>query len=67
MAHDNSTDPLAVAEATKPAALTDHNLVPDAAIAPGVLYEKRPAKRADGSVAEGLTNAWVILDNPKQL
>jgi 6-oxo-cyclohex-1-ene-carbonyl-CoA hydrolase len=67
MAHDNSTDPLAVAAATKPAVLTDHNLVPDAAIAPGVLYEKRPAKRADGSVAEGLFNAWVILDNQKQL
>ncbi|HET9752040.1 MAG TPA: 6-oxocyclohex-1-ene-1-carbonyl-CoA hydratase, partial [Myxococcales bacterium] len=26
----------------------------------------RPARRPDGSVAEGLYNAWVILDNPKQ-
>ncbi len=63
----SSTDPLAVAEATKPAHLVDHNLVANATIAPGVLYEKRPAKRADGGVAEGLFNAWVVLDNPKQL
>lgn len=66
----DQTTPLstqAVAEMTKPAQLVDHNLVADAAIAPGVLYEKRPAKRADGSVAEGLFNAWVSLDNPKQL
>jgi 6-oxo-cyclohex-1-ene-carbonyl-CoA hydrolase len=63
----DSTDPLAVAKATKPSTLTDHNLVANAVIPPGVLYEKRPAKRADGSVVEGLYNAWVILDNPKQL
>ncbi len=59
--------PLAVAEATKPDTLVDHNLVPNAAIPPGVLYDRRPAKRADGSVVEGLFNAWVVLDNPKQL
>jgi 6-oxo-cyclohex-1-ene-carbonyl-CoA hydrolase len=62
-----SPSPLSVADATKPAQLVDHNLVPDAAIPPGVLYEKRPAKRADGSIVEGLFNAWIILDNPKQL
>jgi 6-oxo-cyclohex-1-ene-carbonyl-CoA hydrolase len=31
-----------------------------------VKYEKRPARRRDGSVAEGLYNAWIILNNPKQ-
>jgi len=31
-----------------------------------VLYEKRPAKRADGSVVEGLYNGWIIFNNPKQ-
>ena len=29
-------------------------------------YEIRPAKRPDGSVAEGLFNAWITLDNPSQ-
>ncbi len=46
-----------------------HDLVPDAAreaISDGVLYEKRPARRADGSVAEGLYNAWISLNNPSQ-
>jgi len=33
---------------------------------PGVRYEKRPAHRPDGSVAEGLYNAWIILDNQPQ-
>ena len=59
--------PLSVAAAQKPAKLADHNLVSEAAIAPGIIYEKRPAKRADGSAAEGLVNAWVTLDNPTQL
>jgi 6-oxo-cyclohex-1-ene-carbonyl-CoA hydrolase len=31
-----------------------------------VLYEKRPATRRDGSIAAGLYNAWIILNNPKQ-
>ncbi|MCP4316140.1 MAG: 6-oxocyclohex-1-ene-1-carbonyl-CoA hydratase [Hyphomicrobiales bacterium] len=46
-----------------------HDLVPDAAreaITGQVLYEKRPAKRPDGSVAEGLYNAWITLNNPTQ-
>ncbi len=46
-----------------------HDLVPDAAreaISEKVLYEKRPAKRADGSVAEGLFNVWITLNNPSQ-
>ncbi|KIL98591.1 Enoyl-CoA hydratase [Paramagnetospirillum magnetotacticum MS-1] len=55
----------AIVDATAPAHLNDHNLVPTQ-IVPGVLYEKRPAKRIDGSVAEGLYNAWITLDNQKQ-
>ncbi|EME71372.1 dihydroxynaphthoic acid synthase [Paramagnetospirillum caucaseum] len=55
----------AIVDRTAPAHLNDHNLVPTTVV-PGVLYEKRPAKRADGSVAEGLYNAWITLDNQKQ-
>ncbi|HER26646.1 MAG TPA: 6-oxocyclohex-1-ene-1-carbonyl-CoA hydratase, partial [Rhodospirillales bacterium] len=52
---------------TKPDTLNDHNLVAeDATVVDGILYDKRPAKRADGSVAEGLFNVWITLDNPKQ-
>jgi 6-oxo-cyclohex-1-ene-carbonyl-CoA hydrolase len=42
-----------------------HDLVDDFA-KPGVRYELRPAKRPDGSTAEGLYNAWIALDNPTQ-
>ncbi len=57
----------AVIRATKPEALVDHNLVPESeTIVPGILYEKRPARRPDGSVADGLFNAWITLDNPAQ-
>ena len=45
--------------------LVDHNLTADFA-APGVRYEKRPAKRTDGSVIDGLYNVWITLDNPSQ-
>jgi 6-oxocyclohex-1-ene-carbonyl-CoA hydrolase len=31
-----------------------------------VRYEKRPARRGDGSAAEGLYNAWIVLNNPTQ-
>jgi len=48
-----------------PAELKDHNLVAEAVV-PGVLYEKRAAQRPDGTVAEGLYNAWIRLDNLKQ-
>ncbi len=61
------TDPLAVARATRPEKLVDHNLVPGAALPAGVRLERRPALGPDGSAVEGLYNAWVILDNPKQL
>ncbi len=50
---------------TAPEHLIDHNLVAEAVV-PGVLYEKRPARTPDGSVAEGLYNAWITLDNPRQ-
>ena len=34
--------------------------------AQGVRLERRPARRPDGSVAPGLYNAWIWLDNPTQ-
>jgi len=46
-----------------------HDLMADAAreaISDQVLYEKRPARRPDGSIAEGLYNAWITLNNPNQ-
>ncbi len=46
-----------------------HDLVSEStreAISDDVLYEKRPALRPDGSVAEGLYNAWITLNNPGQ-
>ena len=52
-----------------PSQLVDHNLVDrDVEILCGgmVRYEKRPAKRRDGSTAEGLFNAWIVINNPKQ-
>ncbi len=58
-------DTASISEATRPSALKDHNLVPETVV-PGLLYEKRPAKRADGTVAEGLHNAWITFDNPTQ-
>ncbi|MHA1569989.1 MAG: 6-oxocyclohex-1-ene-1-carbonyl-CoA hydratase [Alphaproteobacteria bacterium] len=58
-----------IADRTAPEALVDHNLL-DAEIESlcdgMVRYERRPAKRRDGSVAEGLYNAWIVLNNPKQ-
>jgi len=32
----------------------------------GVRYELRPALKPDGTVAEGIHNAWIWLDNPTQ-
>ncbi len=62
-----STDQIIAASA--PAQLIDHNLIDKdvESLCEGmVLYEKRPAKRLDGSVVEGLYNAWIIYNNPKQ-
>jgi 6-oxo-cyclohex-1-ene-carbonyl-CoA hydrolase len=55
--------------ATAPARLIDHNLIDKdvESLCDGMVqYEKRPARRRDGSVAEGLYNAWIIFNNPKQ-
>jgi 6-oxo-cyclohex-1-ene-carbonyl-CoA hydrolase len=54
-----------VSKATRPSALKDHNLVAETVV-PGILYEKRQAHTPDGTVAEGLYNAWITLDNPAQ-
>ncbi len=54
---------------SKPFEFASHDLVSDdtrEAITGGVIYEKRPAKMPDGSVAEGLYNAWITLNNPTQ-
>lgn len=54
-----------VVATTRPAELKDHDLVP-AAMVPGVIVEKRPARLPDGTLAEGLYNYWITLDNQKQ-
>lgn len=59
---DNPTKETAM---SAPATLNDHNLVLEQAV-PGVLFEKKPIKRPDGSFAEGLYAAWITLDNPSQ-
>ena len=56
-------------ESTAPLALNDHNIVSETLreeITQGVIYEKRPVKDVDGKPVPGLSNAWIILDNPKQ-
>jgi 6-oxocyclohex-1-ene-carbonyl-CoA hydrolase len=45
--------------------MKNHDLLADIT-QPGVRYEKRPAKKPDGSVVAGLYNAWITLDNPGQ-
>ncbi len=54
---------------TAPSRLIDHNLIDREveSLCDGMVrYEKRPARRRDGSVADGLYNAWIVLNNPKQ-
>ena len=48
-----------------PRSFKDHGLVADFS-RPGVRFERRPAKAPDGTVADGLFNAWITLDNPAQ-
>ena len=48
-----------------PREFKSHDLVADSA-KPGVRYELKPAKKPDGTVAAGLYNAWITLDNPAQ-
>jgi len=44
--------------------LKNHDLAE--ALAPGIRYEKRPARTPDGKTVAGLYNAWIWLDNPAQ-
>ena len=44
--------------------LHSHNLVEQKYT--DILFEKRPCLDVDGSPVEGLYNAWIILNNPKQ-
>jgi len=49
--------------------LHDHDLVPPRPEVGGtarVRYELRPVRTPDGAVAEGLSTAWIVLDNPSQ-
>ena len=46
--------------------LKDYGLAPEV-IVPGVTLERKPAHGADGQLVDGLYNAWITLDNPKQL
>ncbi|MEX0892616.1 MAG: 6-oxocyclohex-1-ene-1-carbonyl-CoA hydratase [Gemmatimonadota bacterium] len=45
--------------------LKSHTLVPEQSFTE-IGYELRPAVAPDGTVAEGLHNAWIVLDNPAQ-
>ncbi len=58
-------DTAKVAKATAPKELNDHRISGEVNVE-GVKYEKRPAKFPDGTVVEGLYNAWITLDNPSQ-
>jgi 6-oxo-cyclohex-1-ene-carbonyl-CoA hydrolase len=51
--------------ATAPAEIKDHRLapMPDGV---GVRFERRPARRPDGTEVAGLFNAWITLDNQAQ-
>ncbi|MCW9036101.1 MAG: 6-oxocyclohex-1-ene-1-carbonyl-CoA hydratase [Rhodospirillales bacterium] len=54
---------------TVPSELIDHNLVAVEGedMADGMIrYELRPAKKRDGSVVDGVHNAWIIFNNPAQ-
>ncbi|MBJ6802217.1 6-oxocyclohex-1-ene-1-carbonyl-CoA hydratase [Geomonas propionica] len=54
---------------TAPSHLIDHNLIDRdvESLCDGMVrYEKRPAQRRDGNAVEGLYNAWIIFNNPKQ-
>lgn len=45
--------------------LVDYDLAREV-IVPGVKLEKRPARCSGGHALDGLYNAWITLDNPKQ-
>jgi 6-oxocyclohex-1-ene-carbonyl-CoA hydrolase len=46
--------------------LKSHTLVPEQDFT-DILYELRPARTPSGEEADGLYNAWIILNNPGQL
>ena len=45
--------------------LKSHTLVPERTFT-AIRYELRPAIAPDGTLVDGLYNAWIILDNPQQ-
>jgi len=45
--------------------LRSHDLA-DVAAQSGVRFERRPARKPDGTIVQGLSNAWIWLDNPSQ-
>ena len=55
----------AVVRATAPRHVVDHDLAPLPATE-SVRFEKRPARRPDGSEVAGLHDAWITLDNQAQ-
>jgi len=53
------------AQETNSSELVSHYLVPELTV-PGLIFEKRAARCPEGHALEGLYNAWITLDNPKQ-
>ncbi len=53
------------ARRAEPIELKNHDLVANYT-APGLRYEKRPAKLPNGAIVPGLYNAWIVLDNQTQ-
>src|SRR5512133_3818575 len=58
----------ALVRASAPAHLVNHDVapLPELPGAATVRFEKRPARRPDGSEVPGLYNAWITLDNQAQ-
>jgi len=59
----------AIVREIAPEQLIDHRLIDSTieSLCDGMVkYELRAAKRADGSNADGIYNAWIILNNPSQ-
>ena len=63
-----TADTQSVIRATAPAEVKDHDLAACEfnGPAPSILFEKRPARRPDGTPVPGLYNAWITLNNPAQ-
>ncbi len=58
--------PCATATDLTEAVLKNHELIADLDFR-HIRYERRPLRQPGGQPAEGLFNAWIILDNPRQL